>query len=487
MTKVSYPFLLIFVKPRIFFLAIFCSGLLGNYSAVFAIEIESASFTRADTIHSFSLINAKSGKIISSQSPISNGAEIDLSKLPTKITIRANMIRDKRVKSVKFYLNGQPASRARSSRPFVLAGRKDKRLRSWTPSPGDYTLTAVPFSRRKGKGAQGLEKTISIRVVNSSTPKVSAPRSPAPPISRLAEWESNMIKFGEMHCDLEEILDLTTWEGSVWYYDGMRAYYQIADYTGNTFWNLCSDYVREVYRDFVLNSDGLIQGWRVFPHGLAEDYYRNGDSDSRDAVVLMAQNSAWANQGGGESFELSRETAYLIHAYLTAMEIGEVKHPNLDLSVNYAIGHIEQWAVSKTATYVKPWMIGLTLEALIRYYEATGDARIPPLVQRAVDFLWEESGTWVPAVKAFKYISVDVPGDDPPDPAPDVNLLVAPAFAWLYHRTGDSKYQIAGDQIFEGAVDGAWLYGGKQFTQNYRWSFEYVRLRSMAPLQLTSP
>jgi hypothetical protein len=47
----------------------------------------------------------------------------------------------------------------------------------------------------------------------------------------------------------------------------------------------------------------------------------------------------------------------------------------------------------------------------------------------------------------------------------------------MYHQTGDDAYRDRGDQVFAGGVTRAWLDGGKQFNQNYMWSFEYVKRR----------
>ena len=68
------------------------------------------------------------------------------------------------------------------------------------------------------------------------------------------------------------------------------------------------------------------------------------------------------------------------------------------------------------------------------------------------------------------------------DPAPDLNLIIAPAYAWMYYMTGDTKYRDWGDQIFAGGVTNAqnWLYLGKQFDQNYWWSPAYVTWRKAA-------
>ena len=81
----------------------------------------------------------------------------------------------------------------------------------------------------------------------------------------------------------------------------------------------------------------------------------------------------------------------------------------------------------------------------------------------------------MPDAEAFWYDSTDATAA-----APDLNLLIAPAYAWLYRQTGDPAYRDRGDQIFAGGVKLAWL-GAKQFNQNYRWSFDYVRWRSGSP------
>lgn len=61
---------------------------------------------------------------------------------------------------------------------------------------------------------------------------------------------------------------------------------------------------------------------------------------------------------------------------------------------------------------------------------------------------------------------------------PDLDLLITPACTWLYQMTGDPTYLIRRDLVFEGRVEGVWLDGSKQFSQNYRWSFDFVIWRS---------
>jgi hypothetical protein len=196
----------------------------------------------------------------------------------------------------------------------------------------------------------------------------------------------------------------------------------------------------------------------------------------------LANNSAFANEGGGASFRMSRETAYLIQAYLSAEELGAARHPKLPTAVNYALGHLDQWSGTETADFMQPFMVGLTCEALIRYQKKTGDQRVLPAVQRTLAWLWNKA--WVAEAQAFRYIickpGADAGGNDCVNgskPASDLNMLIAPAYGWVYAETGDAQFREWGDLIFSGGARGAYLAQGKQFSQNYRWSFDYVKYR----------
>jgi chitodextrinase len=130
---------------------------------------------------------------------------------------------------------------------------------------------------------------------------------------------------------------------------------------------------------------------------------------------------------------------------------------------------------------MQPFMVGLACEALIQYYEQSRDPRVPPAIKAALDALWDWA--WVAEDKSFFYESTG----DTTQGAPDLNMLIAPAFGWLYTMTGDPTYQQRGDLIFEGGVLGSWLGGGKQFSQNYRWSPDYVKWRGQGPSDIEPP
>lgn len=272
-------------------------------------------------------------------------------------------------------------------------------------------------------------------------------------------------------------------EQNIWYYDGTKVYMQIAKYLDELSWQLCAGYVKNAYRNWVFGmSDGAtgpiarLGGWRVFPQGLAHDYLRTGDPLSREAVLRLTRNSAFAGSGGASTCTYSRETAYLINAFLAAEEMGEPRDARLAIAVDYALGHINQWFVQKVTCggNEAAFMVGLTVDALIAYYEKTGDSRIPGAVRVAADGLWSMS--WSPTDEGF---SLNIYSNQTGQP--DLNLLVAPMYAWVWQMTGETIYLQRGDTVFSAGVRRAYLGAGKHFAQNYRWSFSYVKWRSSPP------
>src|SRR5207249_10848792 len=59
-------------------------------------------------------------------------------------------------------------------------------------------------------------------------------------------------------------------------------------------------------------------------------------------------------------------------------------------------------------------------------------------------------------------------------PAPDLNLLIAPAFAWLYKQTGDVTYRDRADAIFVGGVTQAAVSRSEEHTSELQSRFDLV-------------
>lgn len=312
------------------------------------------------------------------------------------------------------------------------------------------------------------------------------------PIPELSLWESNMIQYGLRNC--QTLTNLDTQPSTLdqrlasTYYDAERVYYQIAAYTGNPTWKSCAGLGEKFYRDqYVLPNNGSILGYWLFTGGLRMDFQQSQDATSKAAVLALSQNAAYAVDGtplgNTAGTTRSREVAYVLVSYLDAEAVGAAPRARKAQLLDQALGHIDQWFISKTALFedddgtVRPgklaFMVGLTMKALIQAHEASSDPRIPPAIVAALDGLWNEA--WIPSATAFYYKSTD-----PTSGAPDLNLLIAPAYSWMYLQTGDTRFRDRGDQIFAGGVRKAFLDGSKQFNQNYLWSINYVEWRRAA-------
>jgi hypothetical protein len=297
----------------------------------------------------------------------------------------------------------------------------------------------------------------------------------------LSRWEQQMVTYGRKHTEaLRTLSGLEAVQAT--YYDAERVYYQIAQYTGDNSWIDAAQGAERVYRDqYVQPGNGVVPGYWNFTRGLLMDYQRTGDVISKNAVILLSRNASYSTEITPLQWTVgvasSREVAYTIMGYLNAEAVGEPRRAKLGDLVTQAIGHLDQWFVSKTAPYLQPFMAGLTMQALIQYDAVVGgDPRILPAIKTAVDSLW--ANNWLPGSEAFQYVDRVVAGVGDPTPAPDLNMLIAPASAWIYAKTGDAAYQAKADAMFAGDVKYAYLDGAKQFNQSYMLAFDYLRWRN---------
>jgi hypothetical protein len=311
---------------------------------------------------------------------------------------------------------------------------------------------------------------------------------PADP-PNFAAWERNMIRFGAMACDPAKIASLGAWDGNLWYYDGARVIHQVQAYTQDPSWAACADQILKVYRDqVVMPANGGVPGYRIFTQGLREQYVATRDPLSLQAIELLVTRGAYAARDPKSTLlwtsqcRRSREVAYNIESLLDGQALG-TKLPYgtpPDPYVDSAIVHVNQmigWLKDQTAPNpceeqgdgYKPFMMALTAEALIKVHAKTGDPRIAPLLKEVALLTWQHA--WDPAAGAFYYES------NRKGPAPDLNLLIAPLYGWLYQQTNDTRFIAMGDEIFRQGVAKGYLGQGKQYSQNYRWSFDYIKWR----------
>ena len=328
------------------------------------------------------------------------------------------------------------------------------------------------------------------------------------PIPNLDTWKRHAAAKGKKACEA-----VMTGKGdgplASSYYDAILVYRSLLEQTGdaNT-WQPCVDAAKRVYRDGYVAKAlkegepgyGYVPGYWNFTTGLRHDYEVTKDPASRAAVRMLANNAAFSSGVTSprytESADASRETAYAILAHLNTEALGDPKvmqrvgdpslvgKPRLPLLVNHAYGHLDQWfkgfcwkpgsECPHKLKQFSPFMVGLSAYALIKEWEVSKDPRLIPALRLAADWLW--ANAYLQPERGMFYDALNG-GMGKGQGAPDLNLLIAPMYAFLYRQTGETKYRDQGDVLFGGGVDLAWLDGAKQFNQSYMLSPEYLRWR----------
>ncbi|KAA9339021.1 InlB B-repeat-containing protein [Adhaeribacter soli] len=126
-----------------------------------------ATFTPVLAVTGFNLINASTEQVIQ---PLSAGAVLNLAKLPTrKLNIQAVTV-PATTGSVVMVLSGtQTKNFTDSYAPYAVFGDdRNGNYYAWTPSMGNYSLTATPYSAGNGTGNIGAPLTINFSVIDQA-------------------------------------------------------------------------------------------------------------------------------------------------------------------------------------------------------------------------------------------------------------------------------------------------------------------------------
>ncbi|HEU0139874.1 MAG TPA: hypothetical protein VFQ79_09200 [Bryobacteraceae bacterium] len=408
------------------------------------------------------------------------------SKLRAKVIVRMDAAP---VSFSHLYVEQMPAGVAMSYAHLAPLHRcaKDGRSFVYNVQPGSAFLVEVEAGAEPGR----REAVIAMRLQPSAGGGVAtAPgeavelripyravslRGALPPLD-ITRWESLAVSLGRKWCDGRTYGFGN--ESEVWYYDGARVYFQLADWTGDKSWEACAFAIAAQYRDNLLSRNGGIQGWRVFPHGLVMAYERSGDDSYRQAALLMARNSTFAARAGDPNDEYIRETAYMVQAWIAAERLGEPRRPELARAVDYLLGHFDRLFVTGSFRLHQTFFDGLAAEALIAWYEHSGDPRVVPAVRSMLDWLWEHG--WDSEAGRMVY-NPEPPGARCPNSCQSYGRrwlnLILPAYGWYWAVTGDREYIRRGDELWGWALEDEISWSGKEYSQNYRWSFDYLRWR----------
>ncbi len=134
----------------------------------------------ADTVDSFTLINADTDLPIAGYDPFLDGASLNLATLPTQnLNVRANTTPANNG-SVRFQLNGNNNYRTENAPPYALEGDNANGYSAWTPAVGQSTLTATAYTADNAGGTAGAPLTIQFTVLNQAASQPPAVSITAP-------------------------------------------------------------------------------------------------------------------------------------------------------------------------------------------------------------------------------------------------------------------------------------------------------------------
>ncbi len=143
----------------------------GRDSMTVASDNKPASATQSKSVvkvTSFSLIDASNGNVVKGYTDLNTGDVLDLSKLPSKLNIRANLDGES---SVRFDYDGKKVYRIEHAAPYALGG--DNGFTSYKAmnfTVGTHTLTAHSIAKNTGEVL--ASHGVTFKVIKSSSTSV---------------------------------------------------------------------------------------------------------------------------------------------------------------------------------------------------------------------------------------------------------------------------------------------------------------------------
>ncbi len=294
----------------------------------------------------------------------------------------------------------------------------------------------------------------------------------------LALFKTNAQRFGAVHrTKVDDPAANFDSKLSAYYYDAALVNNQLATYLNDpTYYDYAEKWARFFAEQYVLPANGNIPGFWNFTTGMRRAYERSGTPSLKAAVIAISQNGAYVRDSTTEdttSTLLSREVAYGIRALIDAAALGVPRQYRLDKLVSDAKGHLRAWCVLQNAPYVRPFMVALTVEALV--YSGNADA-VRGDIEACATYIWDHN--WDPVKKGFRYTDRSIGNADDLEVQPDLNMLIFPIYGWLRWETEKAAILNGGvmrtDSSGQFHSGGAFLFGVKQFNQNHRSAIPYL-------------
>jgi hypothetical protein len=215
-----------------------------------------------------------------------------------------------------------------------------------TATAGDYTVSLTFSDAPTGENTSTvLQFPITvIHVPALHTQQIDW--TTVPPIPGLAKWEKTMVSAdhgGAQWCankanPTEKMA--FGYEAQVWFYDGARVYYQIANYTGDQQWANCARNIASQYSDYILPNKGTIPMWRIFPKGLEMSMCPTCDPKYAAALRAMINGTLYADQSGMPWEVRIREVAYALDLEAAQQTAFGEPHKNLTNTADMLIGFL---------------------------------------------------------------------------------------------------------------------------------------------------
>lgn len=302
------------------------------------------------------------------------------------------------------------------------------------------------------------------------------------------------------------------------FYDAIRAYQQTQAYdahngvTGDpAHWDACISNRETGYLSYINEEHPPGAIWSIY---LASNGMMNlalgGDSAARTGLFETADNAPGRSMRPALlDVAYERELDFITEAFIAANKAGDSKEaPLIPVGIDYLLADVDQ--IVNAGVSHEPFLDGAIADTLIHYYTDNGsvDVRVPIAVKALADHLWVNywipgkcSGTNQPFTGCFAYsagtakMGINVV-DNSVSNYTNLNLMIAPMYAWLFKMTGNGTipgsdgsqcggtrgqpctYQQAGDSVFASGVRQSDYYFFKDWAQNFRWSFDFVKWRS---------
>ena len=134
-----------------------------NQPKLSALEIVPVAVPIGNSVAKLMLVNADTKQDIG---PMYDGITLDFTTIGTKnLSVRAET-NPSVVGSVRFALDTNSNFRTESVKPYTLNGDNGPDYYAWTPSVGDHTLSATPYSKSSATGTVGTSLSVRFNVVD---------------------------------------------------------------------------------------------------------------------------------------------------------------------------------------------------------------------------------------------------------------------------------------------------------------------------------